>query len=105
MPNNYILPAMSEDTLRRVFGISKLRPWQEEVLPHILNGDDVFVMVSTGAGKSIMYQYPASLDGEATLTLVISPTRSLQMDQVDALNRKGVRSALLNSDLPLGERN
>ena len=105
MPNHYILPAMSEDTLRRVFGISKLRPWQEEALPHILNGDDVFVMVSTGAGKSIMYQYPASLDGEAALTLVISPTRSLQMDQVDALNRKGVRAALLNSDLTLGERN
>lgn len=104
MTDNHIIPIASEDTLRRVFEISKLRPWQAEVLPHILADKDVFVMVSTGAGKSIMYQYPASLDGEAVLTLVISPTRSLQMDQVDALNRKGLHAALLNSDLSTGER-
>lgn len=99
-----IIPATAKDTLHRIFKISRLRPWQEEVLPHILAGKDVFVMVSTGAGKSIMYQYPASLDGEAELTLVISPTRSLQMDQVDALNRKGLNAALLNSDLTADER-
>lgn len=104
MPYNNIIHKPSEDTLRRVFGITKLRPWQEEVLPHILSGNDVFVMVSTGGGKSLMYQYPAKLDVGEALTLVISPTRSLQIDQVKALNKKGIGAALLNSDLTKSER-
>ena len=55
-----------------------------------------------GAGsdrRALLYQLPALLDEPGSLTLVFSPLRALQRDQVQALERRGVRSALLNSDL------
>ena len=62
-------------------------------------GRDVLVRLRTGGGKSLLYQLPTLLDEPGSLTLVFSPLRALQRDQVQALERRGVHAALLNSDL------
>ena len=93
MYNKDIYPAL------QTFGIEHLRDEQERALTPILAGRDVLVRLRTGGGKSLLYQLPALLDEPGSLTLVFSPLRALQRDQVQALERRGVRSALLNSDL------
>lgn len=85
-------------------GIAAVTAEQERALEPILQGRDVFVCLRTGGGKSLLYQLPALLDGPGELTLVFSPLRALQSDQVGALRRKGVRAALLNSDLSKREQ-
>ncbi len=93
MYNKDIYPAL------QTFGIEHLRDEQERALTPILAGRDVLVRLRTGGGKSLLYQLPALLDEPGSLTLVFSPLRALQRDQVQALERRGVHSALLNSDL------
>src|SRR6185503_10683770 len=62
-----------------------------------LGGRDVLAVMPTGSGKSLGYQLPAvMLPG---ITLVVSPLISLMKDQVDELNRRGIRSAALHSML------
>lgn len=80
-------------------GVTQLHAEQAEVLPYILKGRDVLVRLATGGGKSLLYQLPALLDEPGQLTLVFSPLLALQEDQVSALQKKGVRAALLNSSL------
>jgi len=85
------------ETLQQVFGYSAFRPLQEEVIATLVRGDDAFVLMPTGGGKSLCYQVPALLrDGTA---IVVSPLISLMKDQVDALCANGVRAAFYNSSL------
>lgn len=94
---------INQDVLANL-GISQLHPWQAEVMPSIFTGKDIFAMVSTGGGKSLVFHYPAALEAGKALTLVISPTRTLQLDQVEALKNKGLPATLINSDLSADER-
>jgi ATP-dependent DNA helicase RecQ len=88
------------ETLKTVFGYSAFRPFQEEIITSIIRGEDAFVLMPTGGGKSLCYQVPA-LHREGT-AIVVSPLISLMKDQVDALAANGVPSAYYNSSL--GER-
>ena len=88
------------ETLKTVFGYSAFRPFQEEIITSIIRGEDAFVLMPTGGGKSLCYQVPA-LHREGT-AIVVSPLISLMKDQVDALAANGVPSAFYNSSL--GER-
>lgn len=90
------------NALRRL-GVPELRPWQQAPMQAILSGNDVFTSAPTGGGKSILFQAPAVMEG-TTLTIVITLTRSLQVDQVIQLKAKGVRAEILNSDLSKPER-
>ena len=85
-------------------GVANLRPQQEAPMEAILDGKDVIVLMPTSGGKSLLYQLPAVME-PGCLTLVISPLKALQLDQVKALRGKGIRAAVLNSDLsPAGHR-
>lgn len=84
MYNKDIYPAL------QTFGIEHLRDEQERALTPILAGRDVLVRLRTGGGKSLLYHLPALLDEPGSLTLVFSPLRALQRDQVQALERRGV---------------
>ena len=88
--------------LRTHFGHSGFRQGQEEIVAAVLGGRDVLAVMPTGSGKSLGYQLPAvMLPG---ITLVVSPLISLMKDQVDELNRRGIRSGALHSMLSADDR-
>ena len=84
-------------------GIANLRLQQEAPMEAILDGKDVIVLMPTSGGKSLLYQLPAVMDDTGNLILVISPLKALQLDQVESLRSKGIRAAVLNSDLSAAE--
>src|SRR5918998_4384149 len=84
-------------SLRERFGHQEFRPGQEAVVTAVVSGHDVLAVMPTGSGKSLGYQLPALL--LPGTTLVVSPLIALMKDQVDELNRRGIRSAALHSIL------
>src|SRR6059058_850792 len=87
--------------LKEVFGFGQFRGTQEAVIQNILAGKNTFVIMPTGAGKSLCYQLPALvLPGTA---IVISPLIALMKNQVDQLNALGVNAQFLNSTLTKAE--
>ena len=81
--------------LSSVFGYGEFRPPQDQVIESVLNGEDVFVLMPTGGGKSLCYQIPALV--RPGVGIVISPLIALMQDQVSALTQAGVRAACMNS--------
>jgi ATP-dependent DNA helicase RecQ len=91
------------EKLKEVFGYSQFRGNQEVVVQNIMAGKNTFVIMPTGAGKSLCYQLPALMQ-EGT-AIVISPLIALMKNQVDQLNAFGVNARFLNSTLTKGEMN
>lgn len=92
-----------KERLRDIFGYSQFRGDQEAIIHSILAGRNTFVIMPTGAGKSLCYQLPAIVsDGTA---VVISPLIALMKNQVDQLNAFGVNAQFLNSTLSKAEMN
>ena len=89
------------ETLKRYFGFSEFRPFQEAIIADTLAGRDVVALLPTGGGKSLCFQLPALI--RPGLTVVISPLIALMKDQVDALQASGVAAAVLNSTLSADE--
>jgi ATP-dependent DNA helicase RecQ len=89
-------------SLQRFFGHSSFRDGQRELVETVLDGQDLLAVMPTGSGKSLGFQLPAVL--LPGTTLVVSPLISLMKDQVDELNRRGIRSAGLHSALSADER-
>ncbi len=88
---------------REVFGYAALRPGQREAIEAALAGRDVLAVMSTGAGKSAIYQIAGLLTPGATV--VVSPLIALQRDQVEALSERAAGGAAqLNSSVPQAER-
>ncbi|HNX98933.1 MAG TPA: DEAD/DEAH box helicase, partial [Candidatus Aminicenantes bacterium] len=83
--------------LKEVFGYSKWRPQQREIIENVLAGRDTLAILPTGAGKSLCYQIPALLF--TGLTIVVSPLISLMKDQWEQLSAAGVAAVVLNSSL------
>jgi ATP-dependent DNA helicase RecQ len=89
------VPPHPDQILQNVFGYASFRPGQEEVMNTILAGENVLVVMPTGAGKSLCFQIPA-LACDA-LTIVVSPLVALMEDQVAALRLAGVAAETINS--------
>ncbi|MBS3993839.1 MAG: RecQ family ATP-dependent DNA helicase [Bacteroidetes bacterium] len=92
--------------LKRYFGFDQFKGLQEEVVTSIIDNKNAFVIMPTGAGKSLCYQLPALIkDGTA---IVISPLIALMKNQVDAIrgisSKKGI-AHVLNSSLTKTEVN
>jgi ATP-dependent DNA helicase RecQ len=81
--------------LSSFFGYDTFREHQEEAIQCLASGEDVFVLMPTGSGKSICYQIPAMI--RSGVCIVISPLIALMQDQVDGILQLGIRAGFLNS--------
>ncbi len=86
--------------LKKFFGFDNFKGKQEDAIKNVLNGNDSFVLMPTGGGKSLIYQLPALIiEGTA---IIISPLIALMKNQVDAMRSFGEDDGIahfLNSSL------
>lgn len=87
--------------LHRLFGFEKFRPSQEAVCQALVGGENVLLVMPTGAGKSLCYQLPGMiLRGKSSgSTLVISPLLALIDDQTAKLRSLGFRAEAIHSGI------
>lgn len=90
-----------KERLKQIFGYSQFRGNQETIIRNLLDGKNTFVIMPTGAGKSLCYQLPAMV--REGLAIVISPLIALMKNQVDQMNAYGVNARFMNSTLSKGE--
>lgn len=91
-----------ESTLKQYFGYTTFWEGQRQVIEQVLAGQDAFVLMPTGGGKSLTYQLPALL--LPGLTIVVSPLIALMQDQVERLRANGIPATFINSSLSGAER-
>ena len=86
----------AEQLLQSQFKINNFYPRQWEVIEKILNGERVLLIEKTGFGKSLCFQFPATLF--SGVTVIFSPLIALMRDQVKTLNNLGIEARCINSE-------
>ena len=92
------------ELLKKIFGFDSFKGNQEAIIKSVLEGNNTFVIMPTGGGKSMCYQLPA-LTSEGT-AIIISPLIALMKNQVDAIRNFGAEQGIahvLNSSLSKAE--
>ena len=87
-------------SLQKYFGFSSFKGEQQEVIQNLLDGNNTFVIMPTGGGKSMCYQLPALMSKGTAI--VVSPLIALMKNQVDALRSVSENDSIahfLNSSL------
>lgn len=87
--------------LKKTFGYDSFRGAQEEIINHIIAGQNAFVLMPTGGGKSLCYQVPALC--RKGVAIVVSPLIALMQDQVLALQDLGINAHSINSSVEASE--
>lgn len=89
--------------LKELFGYEEFRlfdgkPLQEKAVLAAVRGESLIAVFPTGGGKSLTFQLPALIAGQAehALTVVISPLQALMKDQVDSLRKHGIIAVAIN---------
>ncbi len=88
------------DFLKKKFGFSNFKDLQKDIIKNILNGKNSFVIMPTGGGKSLCYQFPALIK-EGT-SIIVSPLIALMKNQVDSIRGFSTSNGIahvLNSSL------
>jgi ATP-dependent DNA helicase RecQ len=83
--------------LRKTYGYPNFRGEQAEIIEHVVSGQNAFVLIPTGGGKSLCYQIPSLL--RPGVGIIVSPLIALMQDQVDAMKQLGVQAAAINSNM------
>jgi RecQ family ATP-dependent DNA helicase len=99
--------SMAQAILQKIWGFPSFRLKQEDAIARLITGGNAAVVFPTGGGKSLTYQIPALAFDEydklcgwpagGGVTLVVSPLIALMKDQVDALKKRGVAAAAMDS--------
>ncbi|MEO8108478.1 MAG: DNA helicase RecQ [Ginsengibacter sp.] len=99
------LPSLLSDHLQKHFGFKGFKDTQEQIITNLLDGNDTFVIMPTGGGKSLCYQLPALISEGCAI--IVSPLIALMKNQVDLV--RGYSTAdhiahFLNSTLNKGQQ-
>ncbi len=85
------------EILSEYWGYASFRPKQEEIMKEAVAGHDVLAIMPTGGGKSLCYQVPSmAIDG---IAIVVSPLIALMKDQVQSLQRRGIKAVSVHSGM------
>lgn len=87
--------------LERYWNFTSFRPFQEEIIEAVLEGEDVLALLPTGGGKSLCFQIPAL--AKEGICIVVSPLIALMKDQVASLKLKGIKAISITSGISSGE--
>lgn len=83
--------------LQEYWGYNAFRPGQQEIINHVLAGQDTLALLPTGGGKSVCFQVPAIALGG--VCIVVSPLIALMKDQVQQLQQRGLKAESINSGI------
>ena len=86
-----------EFVLQTIWKHDRFRSPQKAIIESVLDKNDVIALLPTGAGKSICYQIPAIIS--EGICLVISPLIALMNDQLNSLEKKGIKAMVLSSQM------
>ncbi len=86
-----------KEILKKYWGYDAFRPLQEDIVNATLKGEDVLALLPTGGGKSICFQVPALCKGG--VCIVVSPLIALMKDQVEQLQKRGIKAVALYSGM------
>src|ERR1044071_5358756 len=93
-----------KSALKKNFGFESFKGIQEEIIENVLAGRDSFVIMPTGAGKSLCYQLPAlMMEGTAIVISPLIPLMKNQVDQIRAFGSNESAAHFLNSSLGKAE--
>lgn len=96
--------SLLHDGLKKIFGFDSFKDNQEAIIKSLLEGNDTFVIMPTGGGKSMCYQLPALIS--PGVAIIISPLIALMKNQVDSIRNFGTETGVahvLNSSLSKSE--